>query len=111
MNAVTTETIPGYRVVKTFGIARGNAIRARHVGRDILAMLQNLVGGEIHDYTRLMGQVREQAIDRMKEDAAAMGANAVITVRLTTSMLMQGAAEIVAYGTAVRIEPDESARG
>jgi uncharacterized protein YbjQ (UPF0145 family) len=89
------------------GIARGNGIRARHVGKDIGAFFKNLVGGEIHEYTKLMAEVREQSIDRMKDDAERMGANAVVAVRLATSMVMEGAAEMVAYGTAVVIEDDD----
>jgi len=83
---------------------RGNTIRARHLGRDILALFRHIVGGEIAEYTKLMGESREQAIDRMTRNAQEMGANAVVSTRLTTSMLMGGAAEIVAYGTAVVIE-------
>lgn len=104
MIAATTDKIEGKRIVKVLGIARGNAIRARHVGRDIGAFFKNLVGGEIHEYTKLMAEVREQSIDRMKDDAERMGANAVVGVRMATSMVMDGAAEMVAYGTAVVIE-------
>jgi uncharacterized protein YbjQ (UPF0145 family) len=91
-------------IVQTLGLVRGNTIRARHVGRDILAVFRNIVGGEISEYTKLMGEAREQAIDRMTQNAESLGANAVTSVRLTTSMLMGGAAEIVAYGTAVVVE-------
>lgn len=104
MIVVTTETIPGKTVVKTFGLVRGNTIRARHIGKDIKAALRHIIGGEITEYSKLMGEAREQAIDRMIANAEALGANAVITTRLTTSMLMSGAAEIVAYGTAVVVE-------
>ena len=106
MIASTTNDIPGKKITKVLGIARGNAIRARHVGKDIGAFFQNLVGGEIREYTKLMGEVREQSIDRMKDDATRMGANAVIGVRMATSMVMEGAAEMVAYGTAVVIEDE-----
>lgn len=104
MIVATAETIADKRIIKTIGIARGNTIRARHLGRDIAALFKNMIGGEISEYTKLMGESREQAIDRMTDQAQQMGANAVIGVRLTTSMLMGGAAEIVAYGTAVIIE-------
>ena len=104
MILATTETITGTRIVKSFGLVRGNTIRARHVGRDIVALLKNLVGGEIHEYTKLMAESREQALDRMQAEAEKLGANAVVGVRLTTSMLMGGAAELLAYGTAVQVE-------
>ena len=100
----TTDLVPGQRVVRTVGIVRGNSVRARHMGRDILAVLRNMVGGEIRDYTKLMGESREQAMDRMCEQAHDLGANAVVGVRFTTSMLMGGAAELLAYGTAVVVE-------
>ena len=104
MLLATTDTICGKTICKHLGMVRGNTIRARHIGRDIMAKVRNVVGGEISDYTKLMGESREQAIDRMVQNAEALGANAVVSVRLTTSMLMGGAAEIVAYGTAVVIE-------
>jgi len=104
MIVATAETIADKKVIKTLGIARGNTIRARHLGRDIAAVFRNMIGGEISEYTKLMGESREQAIDRMTDQAQQMGANAVVGVRLTTSMLMGGAAEIVAYGTAVVVE-------
>jgi uncharacterized protein YbjQ (UPF0145 family) len=104
MIIVTTETIPGKKVNKVFGLVRGNTIRARHVGHDISAALKNLVGGEIRDYTKMMAESREQALDRMLEEAEKMGANAVIGLRFTTSMIMQSASEILAYGTAVAVE-------
>jgi uncharacterized protein YbjQ (UPF0145 family) len=85
---------------------RGNTIRARHLGKDIMAGLKNLVGGEITEYTKLMAESREQAIDRMKDEAQRLGANAIITVRFTTSMIMGGAAELLAYGTAVLVEDE-----
>lgn len=104
MIVTTTETIAGKRIVRTLGMAKGNTIRARHIGRDIMALLRNIVGGEITDYTKLLAESREQAIDRMKSDAARMGANAVVGVRFATSVLMGGAAELLAYGTAVVVE-------
>jgi uncharacterized protein YbjQ (UPF0145 family) len=104
MIVATSDTITEKKIVKTIGLVRGNTIRARHLGRDIAAVFRNMVGGEISEYTKLMGESREQAIDRMTEQAQQMGANAVVGVRLTTSMLMGGAAEIVAYGTAVVVE-------
>ncbi len=107
MIAATTNEIEGKKIVKVLGIARGNAIRARHLGKDIGAFFKNVVGGEIHEYTKLMAEVREQSIDRMKDDAERMGANAVVAVRMATSMVMDGAAEMVAYGTAVVVEDDD----
>lgn len=107
MIVATTETISGKRVVRTLGVVRGNTIRARHLGRDVLAVLRNIVGGEVSEYTKMMGEAREQALDRMVEEAEELGANAVITTRFVTSMLMAGAAELLAYGTAVVVEDDE----
>ena len=104
MILATTETIAGKTVVKTLGAVRGNTIRARHIGRDIKAAFRHIIGGEITDYTKLMGESREQAIDRMITEAERLGADAIVCMRLTTSMLMGGAAEIVAYGTAVVLE-------
>ena len=101
---VTTDFVPGKTIKKTFGLVRGNTIRARHVGRDIVAFLRNIVGGEIRDYTKMMAESREQAIDRMIGEAEELGANAIINVRFTTSMIMQSASEILAYGTAVIVE-------
>lgn len=103
MIIVTTETVAGRQITESLGLVRGNTIRARHIGRDILAGLRHIVGGEISEYTKLMGESREQALDRMVQQAEQLGADAVVTVRLTTSMLMGGAAEIVAYGTAVKL--------
>jgi len=104
MILVTTPQVEGKRIVETYGIVRGSAIRARHLGRDIVAGLRSLVGGEIVEYSKLMGQTREQAIQRMIEEAEQTGANAIVGVRLATSMVMSGAAEILVYGTAVRVE-------
>ena len=99
-------SVAGYRVVKTFGIVRGNTIRARHLGKDILAGLKNVVGGEIEEYTKMMAESREQAMDRLRAEAAQMGANAVLDLRFSTSYIMGMAAEILAYGNAVTIEPE-----
>jgi uncharacterized protein YbjQ (UPF0145 family) len=104
MMLVTTDDIPGKTIVKTLGLVRGNTIRARHVGRDIAAALRNIVGGEITDYTKMMAESREQSLDRMVEEAEKLGANAIIGIRITTSMIMQSASEILAYGTAVIVE-------
>jgi len=104
MIVVTTSEVPGKKITKSYGLVRGNTIRARHLGRDIKAALKNLVGGEIRDYTKMMAESREQAIDRMIEEAEGLGANAIVNVRFTTSMIMQSASEILAYGTAVRAE-------
>jgi uncharacterized protein YbjQ (UPF0145 family) len=100
----TSESVAGHRVVRTLGLVRGNTIRARHIGRDIMAMFRNLVGGEIAEYTKLLAESREQALDRMVDDARAIGANAILMSRFSTSMVMGGAAELLAYGTAVVIE-------
>ncbi|MDP6666155.1 MAG: YbjQ family protein [Dehalococcoidia bacterium] len=99
----TTQDIPGREITDILGIARGNSVRARHVGRDILAGLRNLVGGEITEYARLQAETREMATRRMVEHATSMGADAVVSVRYTTSMIASGASEILAYGTAVKI--------
>ena len=98
---VTTPEVHGRQIRSMLGMVRGNTIRARNIGRDIAAVFRSIVGGEIKEYTKLMGESREQAIDRMVEQAASQGANAVVNVRFTTSMLMGGAAELLAYGTAV----------
>lgn len=103
MIVVNTEQIPGKQITESLGIARGNTVRARHLGRDIFAGLKTLVGGEISEYTKLIADAREEAMYRMIQDAEKLGADAVINVRLTTSMIMQGSAEILAYGTAVKI--------
>ena len=103
MIVTTTETVPGREVTQILGIARGSTVRARNFGRDIFAGLKNLVGGEIDEYTKLQAHAREQAMHRMQQDAQRLGADAIINVRLTTSMVMQGASEILAYGTAVKL--------
>lgn len=104
MIITTSEQIEGKRIVQTMGLVKGSSIRARNVGRDITAMLRNLIGGEVPEYTKLLAQSREQAIQRMVEDAEQQGANAVVGLRFTTSMVMSGAAEMLAYGTAVKVE-------
>lgn len=98
----TCEQLADRPTLEVLGLVRGNAVRARHVGIDILAGFRNLIGGEIRDYTQLLGQSREQSLDRMAEQARQLGANAIVGVRFTTSMVMGGAAEMLAYGTAVR---------
>lgn len=104
MIIVTTEEIHGKTIKKTFGMVRGNTIRARHLGRDISAALKSIVGGEIRDYTKMMAESREQALDRMADEAESLGANAIVGLRFATSMVMQSASEILVYGTAVVIE-------
>jgi uncharacterized protein YbjQ (UPF0145 family) len=99
----TIETVPGREVGEILGVARGNVIRAKHIGTDFVASLRNLVGGEVREYTKLMAEAREQAFDRMVAHAQSMGADAVLGVRFTTSMVMVGAAEILVYGTAVKL--------
>ncbi len=105
MIVVTTHDLPGFRVVRVHGLVRGNTIRARHIGKDITAVLRNVAGGEIKEYTKMMAEAREQAIDRMLEEADALEANAVLGVRFQTSMVQSGAAEMLCYGTAVTVEP------
>ncbi|MDX2427287.1 MAG: YbjQ family protein [Xanthomonadales bacterium] len=106
MLVVTSETVANHRIVRTLGLVRGNTIRARHVGKDIIAGLRNIVGGEIHEYTKLMAESREQTVDRMVAEAERLGANAIVTTRFTTSVIVGGAAELLAVGTAVMIEPE-----
>ena len=104
MIIVTSETIANKRIVKTLGLVRGNTVRARHIGKDILAGLRNIVGGEIHEYAKLIAESREQSLDRMVVEAQELGANAIVTTRFTTSVMMGGAAELLAIGTAVVVE-------
>jgi len=104
MIVTTTEQVPNKEIVEILGIARGSTVRARNIGRDIFAGLKNIVGGEISEYTKLQAHSREQALDRMIKDAERLNADAIINVRLTTSMIMQGVAEILAYGTAVKFK-------
>ena len=100
----TTETLPNREISEVKGIARGSTVRTRNVGRDILAALKNLVGGEIEEYTKLQADAREQALQRMKDDAAKYGADAIVNVRFTTSVITQAASEVLAYGTAVTLK-------
>ena len=104
MIITTTDYIPGKKIVKALGIVRGNTIRARNIGRDILAVLKNIVGGEIEEYTKLIAESRDQALDRMLEEAKNLDADAVIHVNFSTSYIMQSASEIMVFGTAVKIE-------
>lgn len=104
MIITTSSSIAGKKIVKTIGLVRGNTVRARHIGKDILAVLKNIVGGEIEEYTKLLGESREQSIDRMIAEAEQLGANAVVDVRFSTSYIMGAAAEILVYGTAVVVE-------
>ncbi len=104
MIVVTSSNIPGKEIKQSFGVVRGNTVRARHLGKDIVAGLKTLVGGEIQEYTKLMAESREQSIDRMKQEADALGANAIVDTRFATSYIMSNVAEILVYGTAVLIE-------
>jgi uncharacterized protein YbjQ (UPF0145 family) len=106
MIVCSSSTVAGQRVVKTLGLANGSTIRARHLGRDILAVFKNMVGGEIEEYTKMLAEAREQALDRMCAHAKQLGANAVIDVRFSSSYVMSSASEILVYGTAVVMEPD-----
>ncbi len=99
----TTDKVPNKEISEILGIARGSTVRARNIGKDIFAGLKNIVGGEIEEYTKLQAQSREQAIERMLKDAENLGADAIVNVRFATSMIMQGASEILAYGTAVKL--------
>ena len=103
MIVVTTEHIEGKSIMEVLGLVKGSTIRARHVGHDIMASLRNIVGGEVKDYTTMLAQAREEALQRMIEQAEDMGANAIVGTRFVTSMVVSGAAEMVAYGTAVKI--------
>ena len=106
MIVTTTSGLPGYRVVEVLGLVRGNTVRSRHLGKDILAAFKNMVGGEVMEYTKMMAEAREQAVDRMIEDAKALGANAIVGTRFMTNSMMQGAAELLAYGTGVIVEEE-----
>ena len=105
MILVTTNDVPGRQIAEVFGIVRGTTVRARHIGRDVSAFLTNLVGGEVEEYTKLLAEAREQALDRMRAEALALGANAVIGMRFTGTEISAGAAEILVYGTAVKLAP------
>jgi len=104
MIVVTTDDVAGARVTETLGLVRGSSVRAMHAGMDLTARLRNIAGGEVREYTKVLAEAREQAIDRMVEEAQALGADAVVAVRFQTSEVMSGAAEMLCYGTAVRIE-------
>ncbi len=103
MIVVNTETVPGHRIVESLGVVRGSTIRAKHIGTDIMASLRNLVGGEVKEYTDMLIETRNESLHRMKQEADALGADAVVNLRFTTSQVMAGAAELLAYGTAVRL--------
>jgi uncharacterized protein YbjQ (UPF0145 family) len=107
MIVVTTAEVPGSRATATLGMVRGSSIRTRHVGKDIMAVFRNLAGGEVREYTKMLAEAREQAVDRMVEEAEALGADAVVSVRFQTSMVMTGAAEMLCYGTAVTLESSD----
>ena len=111
MILTTAAAIAGHRVVKTIGLVRGNTVRSRHLGRDLMAGLKTMVGGEIESYTTMMEDARAQAVSRLSADAERRGANAVTDVRFTTSAIMSGASEILAYGTAVVVSPGRSVSG
>ncbi len=104
MIVVTTESVSGRTTLRSLGIVKGNTVRACHIGEDLMAFMKNLVGGELSEYTEVIAQAREQAIDRMVEEAKAIGANAVVGLRFSTFYVTQGAAEIMAYGTAIVVE-------
>lgn len=111
MIVTNTETVPGYDVVEVKGIVQGNTVRAKHLGRDIMAGFKNVVGGELKGYTDLLTESRRQALERMLAQAEQLQANAVVNVRFTTSAVTQGAAELYAYGTAVVVEPAPPSTG
>lgn len=104
MYIITTDEVPGYRVAEILGIVRGSTVRTKHLGRDIAAAFKNLVGGELRGYTELMSEARDEAIDRLRGEAEKLGADAVLNLRLSTASVTGGAAEILAYGTAVRLD-------
>jgi uncharacterized protein YbjQ (UPF0145 family) len=104
MIVVTTDEVAGRRIARSLGLVRGNSVRARHIGRDIIAGLKNIVGGEVHEYTKLLAESREQALDRMVNEARGLGANAIVGSRFITSQIANGVAELLAYGTAVILE-------
>lgn len=106
MIITTTDFVPNMKIVEYKGLVKGSSIRAKHIGKDILAGLKNIVGGEIHTYKNMLDEAREKAIERMVEEAKKLGANAIIGCRLSTSQVMQGASEMIAYGTAVVVSED-----
>jgi uncharacterized protein YbjQ (UPF0145 family) len=103
MIIVSTDEIKGKEIVEVLGLVKGNTVRARHIGQDIMAMLRNIVGGEVRNYTKLIAESREQAIDRMVAEAESKGANAIVCARLVTASIMQGSSELLAFGTAVKV--------
>jgi uncharacterized protein YbjQ (UPF0145 family) len=111
MMMTPSATVAGHRVTRTLGLVRGNTIRARHVGKDILAGFRNIVGGEVTEYTKMMAESREQALDRMMAEAEKIGANAIVNVRFATSYVMGSASEILAYGDAVQLEKEPEVTG
>ena len=104
MLVVNTDTIKGKEIVETLGMVKGNTIRAKHLGKDIVALFRNIVGGEIKEYTEMLNDAREQSVSRMMEEAEVLGADAIINVRFTTSLVMNGASELLVYGTAVKLK-------
>jgi uncharacterized protein YbjQ (UPF0145 family) len=104
MILVTTDEIPGRRVVRVLGLVQGSSVRARHIGQDLAAFMKNLTGGEIRPYTKLLAEAREQCLDRMREEATSLGANAIVAVRFSSTDISEGASELIVYGTAVVIE-------
>lgn len=108
MIVVSTDYIPGKKVIETLGLVRGNTVRARNIGKDILAVFKNVIGGEIEEYTKMLSESREQCLDRMTEQAELLGADAIVNVRFASSEIMKGAAELLVYGTAVKLVDDPS---
>ncbi len=104
MIITNTEEVPGKRITQFYGVVSGSTVRAKHIGRDLMAGLKNIVGGELKGYTELLNEAREEALERMRQQAQSLGANAVVNVRFSTSSIAQGAAELFAYGTAVKVE-------
>ena len=107
MILASAETVAGYRVLRTLGLVRGSSVRVRHVGKDIMASLRNLAGGEVYEYTKLLAEVREQAVDRMVEEARALGANGVLAIRFQSAEVSKAAAEMMCYGTAVELREED----
>jgi uncharacterized protein YbjQ (UPF0145 family) len=107
MIMVSTDEIKGKKIVEVLGLVKGNTVRARHVGQDIMAVLRNIIGGEVRNYTKLIAESREQAIDRMIAQAESMGADAIVCVRLITASVMKGSSELLAFGTAVKVVDDK----
>lgn len=107
MLIVTTDGIPGKKIVRVLGLVKGNTVRARNIGKDVMAFLRNVAGGEIVEYTKMLAESREQSLDRMVAEAEAMGANAIVSCRFTTASMMEGAAELLVYGTGVLVEEDK----